>query len=92
MLNAASGKVEKVRIKAQITTVDGIGRTGHIFLHPNERIIDMMNDGRSFIAFEADGSFEVVSKRVIASIRHVRRFRIEREDLADRDAQALSMS
>ncbi len=79
MLDARYGKVEKVRVKAQIVTIDGVGRTGQIFLHPNERIIDMMNDGRTFIAFEADAGFEVVSKHVIATVRQLRQFRCERD-------------
>ena len=79
MLDKGHGKVEKVRIKAEIVTIDGIGRTGQIFLHPNERIIDMMNDGRTFIAFEADAGFEVVSKHVIATVRQLRQFRCERD-------------
>ncbi len=54
------GKVEKIRVKTRITTVDGVDQSGEIFLSPNQRIIDMMNDGRAFIAFEAEDGFAVL--------------------------------
>jgi membrane-associated protease RseP (regulator of RpoE activity) len=56
-----------VEIVAEEATI-----TGHVFLNPNERIIDMMNDARQYIAFEhGDGTFEVLSKRLIRRLRPV---------------------
>jgi hypothetical protein len=61
----------KVRVAVEIVS-DESTITGHMFLNPNERIIDMMNDARQYVAFEhADGSFEVLSKVLIRRIRPV---------------------
>lgn len=39
------------------------GVQGHLFLNPNERVIDMMNDQRGYVAFEhGDGTIEIISK------------------------------
>lgn len=59
----------KVRIAVEIVA-DNTTVSGHLFLNPNERLIDMMNDARQYVAFEhGDGTFEVLSKRLIQRIR-----------------------
>ncbi len=61
----------KVRVAVEISFEDA-NIEGHIFLNPNERIIDMMNDARGYVAFEhGDGTFEVLSKNLINRIRPV---------------------
>jgi hypothetical protein len=61
----------KVRVAVEISS-DETTITGHIFLNPSERIIDMMNDARQYVAFEhVDGTFEVLSKVLIRRIRPV---------------------
>ena len=67
----------KVRVAVEIST-EGTTMSGHIFLNPNERIIDMMNDARQYVAFEhGDGTFEVLSKTLIRRIRPVDQSRPE---------------
>ena len=44
----------KVRIAVEIVT-DDTTVSGHLFLNPNERLIDMMNDSRQYVAFEHGG-------------------------------------
>lgn len=66
-----SASRNKVRVSVEIVS-DDTTMTGHLFLNPNERIIDMMNDARQYVAFEhGDGTFEVLSKRLIRRIRPV---------------------
>ena len=61
----------KVRVTVDIVTEDST-MSGHLFLNPNERIIDMMNDARQYVAFEhGDGTFEVLSKRLIHRVRPI---------------------
>ncbi len=61
----------KVRIAVEIAS-DETTLSGHVFLNPNERIIDMMNDDRQYVAFEsADGTFEVLSKVLLRRIRPI---------------------
>ena len=61
----------KVRIAVEIVSEEET-MSGHVFLTPNERIIDMMNDARAYVAFERDdGTFEVLSKTLIRRIRPV---------------------
>ncbi len=64
-------KQPKVRVAVEIASGDKT-IAGHIFLNPNERIIDMMNDARIYVAFEhGDGTFEVLSKAQIWRVRPV---------------------
>ena len=61
----------KRRVSVEIVTKLGSMR-GNLFVNPNERIIDMMNDQRSYVAFECgDGTIEIISKGQIERIRPV---------------------
>ena len=61
----------KIRVAVEIVS-DEETMPGYVFLTPNERIIDMMNDARAYVAFEReDGTFEVLSKSLIRRIRPV---------------------
>jgi len=60
---------QKVRVNVEIVTGDTT-MAGFVFLNHGERIIDMMNDARQYVAFEhGDGTFEVISKQLIRRIR-----------------------
>jgi len=77
VFNYGSDSRPKVRVAVEISA-DDMKMTGHIFLNPNERIIDMMNDARQYVAFEhGDGTFEVLSKQLIRRIRPVDQSRPE---------------
>ena len=61
----------KRRVAVEIVTEDGAVQ-GHLFLNPNERVIDMMNDQRGYVAFEhGDGMIEIISKGLVKRIRPV---------------------
>ena len=61
----------KRRVAVEIVTEDG-AVNGHLFLNPNERVIDMMNDQRNYIAFEhGDGTIEIIAKGLVKRIRPV---------------------
>lgn len=69
MFNYGGDSRPKIRVAVEIVS-DDMTMSGHIFLNPNERIIDMMNDARQYVAFEhGDGTFEVLSKTLVRRIR-----------------------
>lgn len=59
----------KVEILVELVKKNGNTFTGFLFLTPTERVIDMMNDTKMFIAFKHDnGTIEILSKTVIAYV------------------------
>ena len=67
-----SSKVVKQKLKAEVelTLNDGRALVGNFFLNSQERVLDVLNDDRSFLPFlHNDGGFTVVNKVAISSIR-----------------------
>ena len=61
---------QKHRAEVELTMHDGVTRSGSIYLCPQQRIVDIMNDERKFLPFEDDaGEVNVVNKSCIANIR-----------------------
>ncbi len=70
-----SSKVVKQKLKAEVelTLSDGSALVGNFFLNSQERVLDVLNDERSFLPFvHNDGGFTVVNKDAISFIRPVR--------------------
>ena len=60
----------KVAVPIWIQTTDGAETSGRTFLGAGERLSDLANDSRTFLAIERDdGSFELVNKSCVARIR-----------------------
>ena len=61
---------EKLAAGVELTLTDGTVMTGEFYLHVRQRILDIMNDERSYVPFtESNGDFYVLNKSVIARIR-----------------------
>ena len=75
---------QKLMAEVEVTLNDGTALQGNFFLNPQERIIDMLNDGRSFLPFsDTDGVVTVVAKSAICKIQPVEQ-KIERTKEAPR--------
>ncbi len=75
---------QKLMAEVEVTLNDGTALRGNFFLNPQERIIDMLNDGRSFLPFsDTDGVVTVIAKSAICKIRPVEQ-KIERTKEAPR--------
>ncbi len=60
----------KVAVPIWIQTTDGAETSGRTFLGAGERLSDLANDSRTFLAIEhSDGTFELINKSCIARIR-----------------------
>ncbi|MBV7257517.1 hypothetical protein KCG44_12050 [Pacificimonas sp. WHA3] len=64
----------RVRTKSkqavEVVLEDGTNLTGHIFVGVGERVLDCLNDTRSFFPFLAeDGAMLLLSKRTVAVCR-----------------------
>ena len=63
---------EKLAADVELTLTDGSVLTGEFYLHVRQRIIDIMNDERSYVPFtDSKGDFAVLNKSVIARIKPI---------------------
>lgn len=65
----SSQKLPTVRLEVEIELDDGRGLSGSLWLKPQGRLTDMLNDERAFIPFETTaGKFMVLKKSAITSV------------------------
>src|ERR1700754_640939 len=65
LLETARHKKNRRKIAVNLDTGDG-DELVYMFVYPSERVIDTLNDERSFLPFErADGSVTIVAKKII---------------------------
>ena len=63
-------KKNKLTIDAMLYFMDGTMATGTLFVDTNQRISDLMNEGRKFLPFlNRDGGFEMINKDTISKVR-----------------------
>ncbi len=56
----------KFRLEVEITLIDGSRMSGNLFLNIDERLLDLINDGRAFVPFEdTSGAVSMLSKTTI---------------------------
>lgn len=61
-------RIEKIKLPVEIERSSGVS-TGFVFLMPQSRLSDLMNDSRQFLPFETySGKFSAVSKATILSV------------------------
>lgn len=67
-------KPPKVKLEVAIELEDGKSLTGSLFLTPQARLTDLLNDERVFLPFETlEGSFIALKKSSIRSVEPVNR-------------------
>ncbi len=71
MMSSASVKATpKIKAEVEITTHDGATLKGKFFTVPSQRVLDVLNDERTFLPFETEeGDIFIVNKTFIARIR-----------------------
>jgi len=68
----SSQKITKVKLEVEIRLDGGDTLNGFLFLSPQGRLSDMMNDERRFLPFEGrDGTFMMVKKDACRSVTPV---------------------
>ncbi len=66
----ATHVTQKTKTEVELTLTDGSVLAGVLFMHADQRVLDIVNDDRAFIPFEdADGQLTVINKSMIAHIR-----------------------
>ncbi len=67
-------KTPKVKLEVAIELEDGKCLTGSLFLTPQARLTDLLNDDRTFLPFEpTDGYFIALKKSSFRSVEPVNR-------------------
>ena len=62
--------IKKAKCPVVVKLVDGEIATGYVYLQADERLVDMMNDERLFLPFEADDKdMFVINKASISKIK-----------------------
>ncbi len=65
----ASDKTAKKKIEVEVELDDGKCLTGSLYIHPQGRLTDMLNDERMFFPFErSDGTFIALKKSSCRSV------------------------
>ena len=69
MFDSSQTKKTRVKILMRVELDDGIERQMALFVAPNTRVSDTLNDNRMFLPFEAaDGTTEIIRKEAIRRI------------------------
>jgi DnaJ-domain-containing protein 1 len=69
MFDSSQTKKQRIKIMMQIEFDDGTERLMFMFVAPNTRVSDTINDTREFLPFEnADGETEIINKHMIRRI------------------------
>ena len=64
------GFIQKDRYPVLIKMVDGEIAEGFVFMQQDERLVDMMNDDRTFLPFEThERQIYVINKATISKIK-----------------------
>ncbi len=72
MYTTSKAVKQKLKAEVELTLNDGRLLAGNFFVNPQERVLDILNDDRSFLPFlHNDGGFTVVNKEAISRIRPV---------------------
>ncbi len=71
MMSSANVKATpKIKAEVEMTTHDGVLLKGKFFTVPSQRVLDVLNDDRTFLPFETEeGDIFIVNKNFIARIR-----------------------
>ncbi len=65
----ASDKTAKKKIEVEVEFDDGKCLSGFLYIHPQGRLMDMLNDERMFFPFEkADGTFMALKKSSLRAV------------------------
>ena len=68
----SSNVKQKVRTKVEVTLTDGAVMTGEMFVHAEQRMLDILNDDRQFVPLESvEGAISCINKSVIAKVSPV---------------------
>ena len=69
-LFASGGNVtQKVKTEVELVLTDGTVLSGEMFMHAEQRVLDIVNDERQFVPFASfDGPVKVINKAMIAHI------------------------
>ena len=63
---------QKVRTRVEVTLTDGSLMTGEMFVHADQRMLDILNDDRRFVPVESvEGAISCINKSVIAKVSPV---------------------
>ena len=67
---ATNGKVtQKIKTEVELVLTDGTVLNGEMFMHADQRVLDIVNDERKFVPFASfDGPVKVINKAMIAHI------------------------
>jgi len=69
MFDSSQTKKTRVKILMRVELDDGVERLMALFVAPNTRVSDTLNDNRQFLPFEsADGTTEIIRKESIRRI------------------------
>jgi len=57
----------KIKAEVEMITHDGVMLKGKFFTVPSQRVLDVLNDDRTFLPFETeDGDIYIINKRFVA--------------------------
>ena len=69
-----SNVTQKVKTEVELVLTDGTVLNGEMFMHADQRVLDLVNDDRKFVPFASfDGPVSVINKVVIARITPIER-------------------
>ena len=71
MMSSANVKATpKVKAEVEVMTHDGVVLKGKFFTVPSQRVLDVLNDERTFLPFETeDGDIYIINKTFVTRIR-----------------------
>ena len=65
---------QKIKTEVELVLTDGTVLNGAMFMHADQRVLDLVNDERRFVPFSRfDGPVKVINKAMIAQITPVER-------------------
>lgn len=74
MFATNSNVTQKVKTEVELVLTDGTVLNGEMFMHADQRVLDLVNDDRKFVPFASfDGPVSVINKVVIARITPIER-------------------
>ena len=74
MFATNSNVTQKVKTEVELVLTDGTVLSGEMFMHADQRVLDIVNDDLKFVPFASfDGPVKVINKAMIAHITPVER-------------------
>ena len=65
---------QKIKTEVELVLTDGTVLNGAMFMHADQRVLDLVNDERRLVPFASfDGPLKVINKAMIAHITPVER-------------------